>query len=122
MKKEKLKDLTAQEIFSGFMKKHAKVSSTDIVAYHVAFKPSESHSRNSSKVSSQGIAIEYFDEEGLEHFLFKRHKENNGILQLFIDPGNDRNSAFVHSDLFPFFTLFQQKNSDGLCELDATSC
>jgi hypothetical protein len=36
MKKEKLKDLTASEIYNGFMRVHEKMSCSDLVAYHIA--------------------------------------------------------------------------------------
>ena len=82
LKKKNKQNLVNVRIEEAFNKRSA---GCDLVAYYI------------SEVALEGSAesdttIEYFDRRGLHEFLYNRWKENNGILQRFVEPKGMHNA------------------------------
>ena len=76
-------------------------SGCDLVAYYI----SESHLQNQA---SSETTIEYFDRRGLHEFLYDRWKENNGLLQHFIEPRGLHN-AIIRAIWSPKVCLLERR-------------
>lgn len=82
LKKKNKQNLVNVRIEEAFNKRS---NGCDIIAYYI----SEVVAEGSTETDT---TIEYFDRKGLHEFLYNRWKENNGILQRFIEPKGMRNT------------------------------
>jgi hypothetical protein len=112
-KKENLGNAKVEEVFT----RQPKIQKPDtskpceIVAYYIATQ--ETHHPATGDIVT---TMEHFDAEGLRDFLFYRDKENNGILQRFLQPKGDRNCILRAVWSPKIFYAERRTNLHGLCE------
>ncbi|OMJ65161.1 hypothetical protein SteCoe_38998 [Stentor coeruleus] len=61
-------------------------------------------------ITKNGREIEYFELEEFKHFLYNRHKTQDGILQKFIDSKGRRNSA-IQMVWTPHICIFEMREN-----------
>jgi len=98
MKMRKKGEMTNQRIYDWFRKR--KNPSCEIVAYYISTRENDE--------AKEMTSIEYFDDAGLQDFLFNRQKEHNGIIQKFIDP-KGKSNAIIRAIWSPKLCLLEQR-------------
>jgi len=98
MKMRKKGEMTNQKIYDWFRKR--KNPSCEIVAYYISTRENDE--------GREMTSIEYFDDAGLQDFLFNRQKEHNGIIQKFIDP-KGKSNALIRAIWSPKLCLLEQR-------------
>jgi hypothetical protein len=98
MKMRKKGEMTNQKIYESFRKR--KNPSCEVVAYYISTRESDE--------GKEMTSMEYFDDAGLNDFLFNRQKEHNGIIQKFIDP-KGKSNAIIRAIWSPKLCLLEQR-------------
>eukprot|EP00741_Cyanophora_paradoxa_P018640 tig00021072_g17990.t1 len=90
---------TNANIYRSFTKREEATS--EICAYYIS-------SQEDEQTGKKFTSIEYLNQQTLHDFLFNREKENNGILQKFVDPKGD-NNAIIQAVWLPRFCLLERR-------------
>lgn len=90
--------MTNQKIYESFRKR--KNPTCEVVAYYISTRETDE--------GKEMTSIEYFDDAGLQDFLFNRQKEHNGIIQKFIDP-KGKSNAIIRAIWSPKLCLLEQR-------------
>lgn len=98
MKMRKKGEMTNQKIYESFRKR--KNPSCEVVAYYISTRENDE--------GKEMTSMEYFDDAGLQDFLFNRQKEHNGIIQKFIDP-KGKSNAIIRAIWSPKLCLLEQR-------------
>jgi len=98
MKMKKKGEMTNLKIYESFRKR--KNAACEVVAYYISTRENEE--------GKSMTCMEYFDDAGLNDFLFNRPKEHNGIIQKFIDP-KGKSNAIIRAIWSPKLCLLEQR-------------
>lgn len=91
LKRKNKINVVNNNVLAEFTKKGAK-NTSGIVAYHIhSTEPEDALLPHGPHLTSfDKTEVEYFDEDGLKHFLFHGTKSNNGVLQRWVEPKGTR--------------------------------
>ena len=99
---DKIADLGPDQVMEGLKASSSKISMPR--AYYIYSKKSEEPFSD----QNQDLSIEYFDDASLAHFLTYRSKENNGILQQFLEPAT-LNVSSIRAYWTPYFCQLETR-------------
>ena len=100
---DKIADLGPDQVMEGLKSSSSKVSMPR--AYYIYAKKSDDVFTTDQ---NQDLSIEYFDDVSLAHFLTYRSKENNGILQQFLEPAT-LNVSSIRAYWTPYFCQLETR-------------
>ena len=100
---DKIADLGPDQVMEGLKAGSSKLSMPR--AYYIYAKKSDELFPSDT---NQDLSIEFFDDVSLAHFLTYRSKENNGVLQQFLEPATLKVSA-IRAYWTPYFCQLETR-------------